>query len=290
MSLMSKIFEYVLDKKIQEYLDDANKAHEHMRERSLVEDELYKLPKKRYHTKIEDKDMFGCQMLVFNDVETTQHVVIYLHGGAYVDEITTLHLSFCDKIAKRTNSVVFAPLYPLAPNHTYEETYQILERLYEFALKIDKPITVMGDSSGGGLSAAFCEHLAVNESKQPEHLILISPWVDASLSGDYDGTYPLSGVDGLREMGKAWAGDLNPKDYRVSPLFGDVSKFPETTIFVGTHEATYGDIIKFYEKLKDNAIDVRLNVGEEMNHVYPIYPLIGEAKEALSKIADIISD
>lgn len=289
MSKMSKIYEYILDKKLQESLDDADKAREHMQERSLVEDEPYKIPKKIYHSKVEDKDMFGCQMIVFNDVETAQNVVIYLHGGAYVDEIMTFHVSICDKIAKNTNSVVFAPIYPLAPNNTYEKTYRILEKLYEFALKIGKPITIMGDSSGGGLSAAFCEHLAVKELKQPEHLILISPWVDASLSGDYDDSHPLSGVDGLREMGKAWAGDLDLKDYKVSPLFGDVSQLPDTTIFVGTHEATYSDIIKFYNKLQDNDVDVKLSVGEEMNHVYPIYPLMPEANEALALIFDIVS-
>lgn len=290
MSMLSKVFEYILDRKLQEYLGDADNAHRHMMERSLVEDEPYKIPKRLYRTKVESKEMFGCQMLVFNDVESAQHVVIYLHGGAYVDEIMTFHISFCDKIAKMTNSVVFAPIYPLAPNHTYEETYRILEKFYEFSLEIAKPITIMGDSSGGGLSAAFCEHLGVIGLKQPEHLILISPWVDVSLSGDYNDVYPLSGVNGLRELGLAWAGDLDPKDYKVSPLFGDVEKLPNTTIFVGTHEATYNDIIGFYRRLKDNNVDVELNVGEEMNHVYPIYPLISEAKDALSKIVDVISD
>ena len=290
MSMLSKVFEYILDRRLQEYLGDADNAHRHMMERSLVEDEPYKIPKRLYRTKVESKEMFGCQMLVFNDVESAQHVVIYLHGGAYVDEIMTFHISFCDKIAKKTNSVVFAPIYPLAPNHTYEETYRILEKFYEFSLEIAKPITIMGDSSGGGLSAAFCEHLGVIGLKQPEHLILISPWVDVSLSGDYNDVHPLSGVNGLRELGLAWAGDLDPKDYKVSPLFGDVEKLPNTTIFVGTHEATYNDIIGFYRRLKDNNVDVELNVGEEMNHVYPIYPLISEAKEALSKIVDVISD
>ncbi len=44
----------------------------------------------------------------------------------------------------------------------------------------------MGDSAGGGLSVAFCEYLAVNNYSQPEKLILISPWLDVSMSGDYD--------------------------------------------------------------------------------------------------------
>ena len=89
-------------------------------------------------------------------------------------------------------------------------------------------------------------------------------------------------------MGKAWAGDLDLKDYKVSPLFGDITKLPKTTLFVGTHEILYSDILKFYNKLTDNGIDVELNIGEGMNHVYPIYPLVPESKEAFNHIINVI--
>ncbi len=292
MSKMSKIVEKGLKHTLKETLEDKNTASEHMKNRSLVEDKPFKIPKLIYRTKVEKKEMFDCQILAFNETENTEHIVIYMHGGAYVDEITIPHIIFCDKIAKKTNSTVYAPLYPLAPNHTYKETYPIVEELYEFVLKTGKPITIMGDSSGGGFSAAFCEYLACKELTQPEHLILISPWVDVSMSGDYEefvDVDPLYGVDGLREMGKAWAGDLDTKDYKVSPLFGEVSKLPKTTLFLGTHEELYSDVTKFYNKLKDNGVDAQLIYGEKMAHVYPIYPLVPESKEALIKIIEIIS-
>ena len=292
MSKMSKIVEYAMDKKHREYVDDASKADEHMQERSLEEDEYYEIPKKIYHTKVESKDLFGCQMVIFNDIEDAERLVIYLHGGIYVNEIRLPHILFCDKLAKKVNATVFAPIYPLAPNHTYEETYEIVEKLYRNLLTMNKEIIIMGDSAGGGLSVAFCEYLAANDLNQPENLILISPWVDVSMSGDYDDVEadPMLGVDGLREMGETWAGNLDPKDYRVSPLFGDVTKLPKTTLFVGTHEIFYPDVTKFYNKLKDNGVDVELNIGEEMTHVYPIYPLVSESEEAFNHIVDIILD
>ncbi len=291
MSKMSKFIEYLFKHTRKEYMDDKDIAKKYLEERSLVEDEAYIIPKRRYRTKVESKYMFDCQMIVLNEAETTERTVIYLHGGAYVNEIVPPHIVFCDKIAKKTNATVFAPIYPLAPNHTYEETYRIVEDLYKFALEIGKPITIMGDSAGGGLSAAFCEYLASRGFEQPEHLILISPWVDVSMSGDYDDYIdcdPALGIEGPRELGKSWAGDLDPKDYRISPLFGDVSQFPQTTVFVGTHEVIYPDIIQFYDKLKSSDIDAKLFVGDEMNHVYPIYPLVPESKEALNQIIEII--
>ncbi len=93
---------------------------------------------------------------------------------------------FAIKLLKKTNAYVFTPIYPLAPNNIYEETYRTVEELYTFALKIGKPITIMGDSAGGELSAEFCEYLANIKLKQPKHLILISQWLDVSMSGDYD--------------------------------------------------------------------------------------------------------
>ena len=292
MSKMSNIIESALKHKdYKEQASDKNVALESMEKRSFEEDETYELPKRIYRTKVKAKELFGCQMVIFNESTTTENLVIYLHGGAYVSEIENLHIIFCDKLAEKANATVFAPIYPLAPNHTFEETYEIVENVYDLLLKFKKPITIMGDSAGGGLSAAFSEYLAANELTQPEHLILISPWVDVSMSGDYDDYMdidPMLGVDGLIEMGKAWAGDLDTKDYRVSPLYGNIEKLPQTTIFVGTHEIFYPDIVNFYNKLKDNGIDVELNVGEEMAHVYPLYPMVPESKEAFNHIVEII--
>ena len=292
MSKRAKIMESILEKKHSEYVDDAYKADEYIQKRSLEEDEDYKIPKKIYHTKVESRDMFGCQMVLFNDVEDAEYSVIYIHGGAYINEIMSVHITFCDKLAKKVNASVFAPIYPLAPNHTYEETYEIVEGLYRHLLTIDRPIIVMGDSAGGGFSAAFCEYLAVNDLPQPKNLILISPWVDISMSGDYEVEFdPMLGVDGLREMGKVWAGNLDTKDYRLSPLFGEVSQLPKTTVFVGTHEILYSYVIAFYNKLKGSGVDAELNIGEEMDHVYPVYPqIIPEAKEALKHIVETILD
>ena len=89
MSKRSKIVEKILEKNHREYMDDADVAEEHLKERSAVEDETYKIPKKPYHTNVESKNLFGCQMLTFNDVEDAERMVIYIHGGAYVNENQT---------------------------------------------------------------------------------------------------------------------------------------------------------------------------------------------------------
>lgn len=99
----------------------------------------------------------------------------------------------------------------------------------------------------------------------------------------------MLGVTGLIEMGKAWADDISTQDYRISPLFGDVSGFPKTLMFVGTREIFYPDVNKFYDKLKQKNIDVTLEIGQGMNHVYPVYPTL-EARISINKIVSFINE
>lgn len=292
MSKMSKIVESALKHKpYKKTTSNKDMADKLMEERSRDEDETYNIPKLIYHCKVKSREICGCQVITFNEDEDTKQIILYLHGGAYVNEIETLHIIFCDRLAKETGTSIYAPIYPLAPNHTYVETYDIVEKLYRKLLEYEKPVIIMGDSAGGGLSAAFSEYLAANKIVMPQKLVLISPWVDVSMSGDYiDYVHvdAMLGVEGLREMGKSWAGNLDTKDYRLSPLYGNVENLPETTIFVGTHEIFYPDVKKFYEKMKENDVDVKLIVGKDMSHVYPLYPAVPESKEAFNRIVEII--
>ena len=150
----------------------------------------------------------------------------------------------------------------------------------------------MGDSAGGGLTIAFCQYIATLGLAQPSHLVGISPWVDVSMTTSdynaYQATDPMLGAPGAAAMGKAWAGELDTKNYMVSPLFGDVTCLPDTTLFTGTREILCPDIVAFYEKMRAAGMNVKLIVGEGMNHVYPVYP-IPEARRALQVIAEIIS-
>ena len=90
-------------------------------------------------------------------------------------------------------------------------------------------------------------------------------------------------------MGKCWVGELDTQDYRVSPIFGDISALHDVYLFVGTREIFYPDVTAFYEMLQAQGIASELYVGEGMNHVYPIYP-IPEANDALDQICAILQN
>ena len=263
-------------------------AEEHLAVRAEEEKELWELPDLKFKSTVTQPED---RLVVFSGSEETDNSIIYIHGGAYVDEATKYHLEFCDKLARSANATVYFPVYPLAPDATWEDAYPLIERIYIDEMSKCRPVTVMGDSAGGGFSAAFCEYLGQKGLTQPDHLILLSPWLDVSMESSdyasYEKVDPMLAADTLVVFGRSWAGDLDAKDYRVSPMYGDVSAFPETTILVGTREIFYPDVTQFQEKLLDAGVNSTLIVGEGLNHVFPIYP-IPEAKDMLTVITDVI--
>jgi acetyl esterase/lipase len=98
---------------------------------------------------------------------------------------------------------------------------------------------------------------------------------------------PILGEIGLREIGKSWAGNLDTKNYMVSPLFGDNVGLPDTLIFAGENEIFCSDIKRYVENLKSDGVNVKMIVGCGLFHIYPLFPM-PEAKRAFEEIKNEI--
>ncbi|MBR1851785.1 MAG: alpha/beta hydrolase [Lachnospiraceae bacterium] len=243
---------------------------------------------------VTEESINGSRVYTLSPSAPPEYIILYLHGGAYINDANANYFKICDNYTQKLNAEVIFPIYPLAPNHTWDETFAILTELYMGKLKdASVPVIVMGDSAGGGLSVAFCEYLDELGQKQPDKLLLFSPWMDISMSNpeaaDYEKADPMLSAYGLVEMGKCWAGDLDLHDYKVSPIFGNISSLQNVYLFVGTREIFYPDVTDFYDMLKKFNINTELVVGEGLNHVYPLYP-IPEADDAFEQICDIIQN
>lgn len=243
---------------------------------------------------VSESEVNGNKVYWLSATDSPEMTVLYLHGGAYINDATSYHWMLCDKLVQKANAEVVFPIYPLAPNHTWDETYDMLNVLYQDILENTVgPVIIMGDSAGGGLAVAFCEYISELGLDQPDKMILFSPWMDVSMSNpevaDYEDVDPMLSAYGLIEMGRCWAGDLDMKDYKVSPIYGDISSLQNVYLFVGTREIFYPDVTKFYSMLQESNIKSELIVGEGMNHVYPTYP-IPEADEAMEQIYSILKE
>jgi len=275
----------------KEKFSDADKCAEYIEERRDAE--AYTLDVK-LSSDVSESVVNGSTVYRLSPAEPPAMTVLYLHGGAYINDPSAYQWKLCDKLVQKAGAEVIFPIYPLTPNHTWDETFDLLTVLYSDILEnAAGPVILMGDSAGGGLAAAFCEYLAEKGMEQPDKLILFSPWMDISMSNPeaaaYEKADPMLSAYGLIEMGKCWAGELDTQDYRVSPIFGDISVLHDVYLFVGTREIFYPDVTAFYEMLQAQGIASELYIGEGMNHVYPTYP-IPEANDALDQVCAILQN
>ena len=186
------------------------------------------------------RDFNGLQVFEFGD-KSAKNLIVYVHGGVFIGEISWQHYLFCLLLSRKLDAYVLAPVYPLAPAHSAMETFDLIRGFYESLIQEHDNISLMGYSAGGGFVLSFCQYLNEINLPQPDNIITYSPWVDISLSNTpYDNdSDPILGEVGLREIGKVWAGELETKGYKVSPLFGDNSNLSKTLIFVGDNEIFY---------------------------------------------------
>lgn len=247
-------------------------------------------PSKRLKTRYVDSK--GGRIFYANESSNSNISIIYIHGGSYYADFTSFHWSFLKKIIRRTNAKIIAPAYRLVPFGTYKDAFDFIVTVYIDYIKKhpNDKIILMGDSAGGGLAIAIALYMKMHEIFLLDELILISPWVDVSMNNpeikDYVDKDPFLGVESLKASVKPWLGDLSERDWRVSPIYGDLSGLHNITIFVGTREIFYPDIVKLYKKLDIDGNN-ELIIGKDMNHAYPIIP-IPESREALNIISKII--
>lgn len=281
-SIIAKLEEFILKQTKLKFMDSKENAVDFLNNQLDA-------PTKPVKSIFKSIDVNGTQVFTFGD-ENAKNTILYIHGGAYVMEINYQHLLYCFLLSKKLDAYVVAPVYPLAPKHNANDAYGVIVDLYKQLIPRDNLI-LMGDSAGGGFVFSFCQYLKTVNLPQPQKTITFSPWVDISMtSSPYDSKNdPILGEIGLTEIGKSWAGELNTRDWRVSPLFGDNANLPDALIFAGESEIFYADIKKHVENLKRDGVNVRLITGHGLFHIYPLFPM-PEAKDAFKEIKKEIMD
>ncbi len=266
-----------------------------LRQQAVENEKPYELPAAlRLIGKMQRLQLAGLDCVVLGGGSNPLRI-IYLHGGAYVQQPLLPHWTFLDMLGRKTAAEIIVPLYPKAPVHTVEETLAKLEDLYRLLLDVCRACdtVVMGDSAGGGLTLAFAQLLAKRKLPQPNRLIMISPWLDVSMDNpdirDLESKDPMLQRKHLAAMGRAWAGGIDVHDWRVSPLYGNCSSLAPMTVYVGTHELFLADVRRFKLIARGQGADVDIRVYPKMNHVFPLFP-IPEAKRAMKEIVRLVAE
>ena len=168
-------------------------------------------------------------------------VVLYLHGGGYTCGSLEYAKGFSSVLAAECGVRVFCAAYRLAPENRYPAAVEDALEAYQYLLKkgyAGHQILLCGESAGGGLIYALCLKLKELGLPLPCGLIGISPWTDLTGSGkSYEENReidPSMSPELLQFYAKCYTDD--PADPLCSPLFGDLTGFPPSLLFVGGDE------------------------------------------------------
>ena len=219
--------------------------------------------------------------------------IIYLHGGAYVEDILRWHWGFIAKMAKRLGMTFTVPLYPLAPGHDCAAANAFLFAVYRDLLATydQSQLVIMGDSAGGGLTMSLAMQAISAGVPGPAGLVLLSPWLDVTTSDpiqhEIEKIDPLLMRPGLRAAGRWYAGALATDDPRVSPLYGQIAGLPPILLFCGTHDILVADARRLAERAAAERADVEYHEEPRLIHVYPLM-YFPESRKAQDRIVRFV--
>ena len=249
--------------------------------------------------------------------------VVYIHGGGYIREIVRSHWRLARVLVRDVPAVCDVPIYPLAPHSTAAETVPAVAEIVRAAMeeagpgrpgaahaaagagqaaeKAAKPgtaegpetrdVVVVGDSAGGGLALAAALHLRDRFGLRPSHLVLISPWVDCTLSdprqAEIEPRDRMLGRAGARRAARMYAGALDLDHPLVSPLYGGLRGLGPMTVFSGTADILNTDARRLVERAKEAGVEVGYHEVADLPHAYPLMPF-PEGRQARRLIVDIV--
>lgn len=225
---------------------------------------------------------------------STSAVLLYFHGGGYVMGDAVAHRNLSWRLARASGMRVLMVNYRLAPETPFpaalEDATAVFEWLLSQGYAADK-IVIGGDSAGGGLVLATLLNLKNLGTDLPAAAILISPWVDLTLSGksyiDNKATDPMLTRPALAAWAECYLSGREATAPLASPLFADLNDLPPMLVHVGSTEILNSDSERLVDKVIELGGSAALKVWPKMVHVFHLFAgRIPEADQAINELGD----
>ncbi|KAJ2161532.1 hypothetical protein GGF46_001387 [Coemansia sp. RSA 552] len=243
-------------------------------------------------------------------LNSSERIVLYLHGGSYVMGSPGSHRSVLGKFSGVCRLRLFVPDYRLAPRFPFPA--QLHDALIAFKYLVSQGfppenILLGGDSAGSHLCLGLTLLLRhMDRSVVPGALILLSPMTCLDTRGpskfenaQYDYIWPVpleQPTSPIRLFYKP--GSKCTEEYRqeirhplLEPANGDLAGFPPTMIQMGDREILLDDARRLHQKLAQSNPQGKIVYEEykDMVHVFHRFTHRPEATRARESVARFIS-
>lgn len=213
--------------------------------------------------------------------------VLYLHGGGFCVGSAQTHRSVTTRLAA-SGMTVWVPQYRLAPEHPQPAALEDALACYRHLLQrgvASHQIVLCGDSAGGGLALSMALTLRDAGEPLPAGLMLLSPFLDTTLSGDAVRTAaaldPMLSVAWLKQA----VGWYAPQ--KGQPLLeADLQGLPPMLIQVGDQEVLQSDSARLSALAARCGVPCQLEVYTGRWHVFQLQAaFLASAANAVSRLA-----
>ncbi|WP_312085889.1 alpha/beta hydrolase [Acinetobacter variabilis] len=227
--------------------------------------------------------------------QESSQLIFHIHGGAFYLGSLNTHRAFMTQIAARTQMQVLHIDYPLAPESAYPEPLEALFDVYNLLLDQGiqaKDIILSGDSCGANLALALALKLQQEGLPQVSGLILLSPFLDLTLTSEslrYNQKHDaLLSIETLKTGIQYYVPSVMDRgDPEISPFFADLSGLPPIHIQVGSKEILLDDATRFKEKAEQAGVEVEFKLYTGMWHNFQMFNAwFEEARQALADLSE----
>lgn len=200
-----------------------------------------------------------------------QRACIDLHGGAFLFGGGEACRISARQQADRYGVRCYGVDYRLPPAHPYPAALDDCLAAYRHVLTRHSPadIVLIGRSAGGNLALAMLLRGRTEGLPMPAGLVLLSPEVDLTESGDsfqtnrqVDVMLPVP----LMPLNRLYAGGADLAHPYLSPLFGQLEGLPPTFLQTGTRDLFLSNAARLHRGLRRAKVPVEFYLGEGMPH------------------------
>jgi epsilon-lactone hydrolase len=232
----------------------------------------------------------SCEWIKFEGGDPAK-VILYVHGGGFSTGSCKTHRDIAARLAIEANIFVLLVDYRLAPEHPFPAAIEDITTIYRWLIGQGTELAMVGDSAGGGLVVSTLLHLQNQKDSLPAAVVLFSPWLDLTMSGDSIRSRaqddPLVTHEGLSVAAELYVGDADIHHPLLSPLDTPLRDLPPMLIHVGDHEILLSDAVRLAQK----ATRAELHIWEEMWHFFPAWAsTLPEGQQALEESGQFIND
>ena len=225
--------------------------------------------------------------------------VLYIIGGGMVKAPRPSEIRKAVTIAKETNTDFFIPYYPLCTDYPISKTYEMIHATYKKILEKYKPgrVAVFGTSAGGNLALGLPAYINYYHLKvpMPALILAVSPatcvhsqleWELMEVLDKKDIMVPAQFLSNSVEILKH--GETNIPEFMFYLQNGDYTNCPKVYFMYGTEETLYACAPSFALAMKRYGVDYEMTVKEGMFHIYPLFPIMKEAREGWNEMLAIL--